>query len=165
MVDDKTDATTIRWHEKNIGKMDYIISAPRPRLVIERIGDVPLPSYATDGSNGLDLTFRHFEGKVSNIKFFTGLKVQIPQGYVGLLLPRSSYGLKYGMRLHNTCGVIDSDFRGEIIVSAHFETPATLNPGDRIAQLVIVPAPQFEIVEGLVNETARGEGGFGSTGV
>ena len=134
------------------------------RLIIERIGDVPLPSYATDGSNGLDLTFRHYTGDHRVIDFHSGIKVEIPYGYVGFLLPRSSWGTRYGMRLRNTTGVIDSDYRGEVIICAEFAYTPTIQEGDRVAQLVIVPAPQFEIIEGFVNETARGEGGFGSTG-
>ncbi|WP_439815775.1 dUTP diphosphatase [Zavarzinia sp. CC-PAN008] len=95
----------------------------------------------------------------------TGLRVQIPLGFCGLLVPRSSTGEK-GLRLANTVGIIDSDYRGEILVSATTARPGVVvAPGDRIAQLVIVPVPTLhvEVVDSL-DDSPRGAGGFGSTG-
>ena len=90
----------------------------------------------------------------------TGIHVQIPEGYVGIIVPRSSTGIK-GYTIKNTIGVIDSDYRGEI--KLHLFVPVTQKI--RIAQMLIMPCPQFniEFVESL-SETDRGEGGFGSTG-
>lgn len=128
------------------------------------------PYQATDGSAGWDLTATSAElhqGKKA--VYGTGLSVEIPKGYVGLLFPRSSIHKK-GLRLSNAVGVIDSDYRGEIM--AVFDC-FTLWPyewevyqvGDRICQLIILPVPtiEWEESEELTN-TERGEGGYGSTG-
>lgn len=100
----------------------------------------------------------------------TGVSVDIPDGYVGLLTLRSSLGAK-GYLINNSPGIIDSGYRGEIMVTLDFlglYTPeAEIKRGDRIAQLVIVPAvtPWLNVVDEFEGETARGDGGFGSTGV
>ena len=88
------------------------------------------------------------------------------RGYVGLLFARSSLGFKYSCTLANSVGVIDSDYRGEIKAKIinHGKEAHTFTPGERFAQLVIVPVPQIELVESELSETERGEGGFGSTG-
>lgn len=92
----------------------------------------------------------------------TGLSVAIPPGYVGLLLPRSSAGHKKGFRLGNTVGVIDSDYRGELKLSVP-QDAGELREGDTLAQLLVVPADtSFKVVDELP-DTARGDGGFGST--
>lgn len=92
----------------------------------------------------------------------TGLAVAIPPGYVGLLLPRSSAGHKKGVRLGNTAGVIDSDYRGEIKLSLPAGA-ADVKEGDTVAQLIVVACDSyFRVVEEL-DDTARGDGGFGST--
>lgn len=101
------------------------------------------------------------------IMVHTGVVVAVPDGYVGLLLPRSSLGLR-GLRLANTVGVIDSDYRGPIILALQADQPLSIEAGERIAQLVIVPhltaqAQRVQSVEALPT-TVRGEGGFGSTG-
>lgn len=97
----------------------------------------------------------------------TGIAVEIPEGYVGLLFGRSGLGCKQGLRLANCVGVIDSDYRGEIRVCLHNDSvfPKLIENGDRIAQLVVVPCllVEMEEVEEL-GVTERGEGGFGSTG-
>jgi dUTP pyrophosphatase len=131
-----------------------------------------LPQYATGGSAGLDLTaaidspFRLDAGKRSRIP--TGIIVQIPEGYEGQVRARSGLADRAGISLTNGIGTIDSDYRGEVIalVVNHGQEAYTFEPGERIAQLVLVPVPKVEIVE--VDEVdaggQRGAGGFGSTG-
>lgn len=97
----------------------------------------------------------------------TGISVEIPRGFVGLVFARSSVASKRDLAPANKVGVIDSDYRGEILVTLHNHgsNPQTIDPGERIAQLVIVPylAATFEEADTL-SDTLRGEGGFGSTG-
>ena len=116
--------------------------------------------YKSDGAAAIDIYALptkngYFDG------YKTGIAVEIPEGYVGIIVPRSSTGIK-GYTIKNTIGVIDSDYRGEI--KLHLFVPVTQKI--RIAQMLIMPCPQFniEFVESL-SETDRGEGGFGSTGV
>lgn len=148
-----------------------------------------IPQYAKPGDAGLDLTAisKKYDNH-GNVMYGTGLAVEIPEGYVGLLFPRSSI-TKHDLTLTNSVGVIDSGYRGEIFVkfkpalcytslsndTDYFENisvpdPVTMdhneyNMGDKIAQLIIMPYPKvtFEEVEEL-STTERGEGGFGSTG-
>ncbi|MDT8433341.1 MAG: dUTP diphosphatase [Anaerosomatales bacterium] len=142
------------------------------RLPIKRVDTgLPLPAYAHEGDAGLDLfatepiTLRPFErGLVP-----TGIAVAIPEGYAGFVQPRSGLALRTGLSLVNTPGLIDSHYRGEIKVIAinlDPETSISLARGDKIAQLVIQPVARVQLseVESL-DETVRGEGGFGSTGV
>ena len=100
-------------------------------------------------------------------KIGTGLAIAVPDGYFGAIFARSGLAAKQGLRPANCVGVADSDYRGEYIVALHNDTdaPQTVSCGDRVAQLVIMPylAVEFEEREELP-ETARGEGGFGSTG-
>lgn len=124
------------------------------------------PKQGTPGSAGFDLTATYVQkdcGDVFLYRYFTGIAVEIPTGYVGLIFPRSSI-FKAGMMLTNCVGVIDSDYRGEI--QAVFAGPKMgYNIGDRIGQLVIVPNPKVEYVEAEeLSETERGAGGYGSTG-
>lgn len=102
------------------------------------------------------------------LKVGTGISVAIPEGYFGAIFARSGLATKQGIRPANAVGVIDSDYRGELIVALHNDTNQTqyLNAGDRIAQLVVIPyaSVDFNVVDEL-NETERGIGGFGSTGV
>jgi dUTP pyrophosphatase len=141
--------------------------------VINRSG-FPLER-ATNGSAGIDLYCAYTEQPFGDpLVVHTGIRVAIPEGHVGLLIPRSSLHQR-GWQLANTVGVIDSDYRGEILVKL---VPAVqpqismqgqyLYPppiGERIAQLVIVPCPKLDIVEvDKLDETERGDGGFGSTG-
>ena len=97
----------------------------------------------------------------------TGLSFEIPEGCVGLIFARSGLASKRGLAPANKVGVIDSDYRGEIIIGLvnHFEESYVIEPGDRVAQLVIMPVftPETEVVSEL-SGTVRGEGGFGSTG-
>jgi dUTP pyrophosphatase len=95
-----------------------------------------------------------------------GFAIAIPNGLSGLLIPRSGLGTKHRFSLANTVGLIDSDYRGELMIVFSVEKELMINHGDRIAQLAIVPTPQFEIE--LVDElpiTSRGMGGFGHTGM
>ncbi len=130
-----------------------------------------IPTYATSFSAGADLynmqgcpvTVRPHE----TVLIKTGLAVEIPEGYVGLVFARSGIASKRGLAPANKVGVIDSDYRGEWMVALHnhSDVEATVDGGERIAQVVVVPYVQgtFEEVSSL-SETERGEGGFGSTG-
>ena len=101
------------------------------------------------------------------VKVPTGISMAIPEGYFGAIFARSGLASKQGLRPANCVGVIDSDYRGEFIVMLHNDTDETMTiePGERIAQLVILPfiPVQFNVVDSLT-ETERGDGGFGSTG-
>ena len=126
-----------------------------------------IPRYAKSGDAGLDLTVTKVKHKKGKVKYYSGLAFEIPQGYVGLLFPRSSNANK-DLLLTNSVGVIDSGYRGE--VTAVFQKTTLLQPekyhiGERFAQLIILPYPQieFEEVEEL-STTERGANGYGSTG-
>jgi dUTP pyrophosphatase len=129
-------------------------------------GNAVAPYRGTDGSAGFDLTATSKQRiDLYHTKFGTGLAVEIPKGYVGLVFPRSSC-YKQGMLLSNCVGVIDSDYRGEITaVFIGVDNELCYNVGDRICQLVIMPYPEIEFVEAdELSETERGMGGYGSTG-
>ena len=144
------------------------------KILDSRLGqEFPLPEYATQGSAGLDLRacLEHplclEPGKAELIP--TGMALHLEDNnYAAMILPRSGLGHKNGIVLGNLVGLIDSDYQGPLMVSCwnrgndHF----TINPGDRIAQLIIVPVvqAQFNIVE-TFEETKRGAGGFGHSGV
>jgi dUTP pyrophosphatase len=143
------------------------------RILDPRIGrEFPLPQYATSGSAGLDLRacinapLVLESGSAELIP--TGISIYIADpGLAAVLLPRSGLGHKSGIVLGNLVGLIDSDYQGPLLVSAwnRGALPFTINPGDRIAQMVMVPIVQvaFEVVEDF-SATARGTGGFGSSG-
>ena len=103
----------------------------------------------------------------TTVKIGTGIAVEIPNGYFGAVFARSGLATKEGLRPANAVGVVDSDYRGECIVALHndSDTPRTVTPGERVAQLVIMPYLKinFKEVDELSN-TTRGKGGFGSTG-
>lgn len=141
-----------------------------------------LPTYGTDGSAGLDFTALNLkyhyldditdlnDYRSSQLKFIeygTGLSIEIPQGFVGLIFPRSSITNR-GLILANSVGVIDSDYRGEI--KFRFKrhphlSGAEYKIGEKIGQIVIMPIPKIELEEVKeLNNTKRGEGGYGSTG-
>lgn len=126
------------------------------------------PKYAHIGDAGFDLTAISVEYLGSKIKYGTGLAFEIPEGYVGLIFPRSSIH-KSNLRLSNCVGVIDSSYRGEVLAIFdldHSKNGEIFKIGDRIAQMVIMPyaSMKFEEVQDL-STTIRGIGGFGSTGV
>lgn len=124
------------------------------------------PKQGTSGAAGFDLTAVSIEETDQFVKYYTGIAVEIPPGYVGLVFPRSSI-CKTGLSLANSVGVIDSDYRGSISF-VFYKGPTWIEPysyGDRIGQLVIMPIPEVEFVEAEeLSETERGEGGYGSTG-
>lgn len=132
-----------------------------------------MPAYATDGSGAFDLTalpwerFAQHPGDNHAHVFRTGLAFEVPRGHVMLIFSRSGHGFSRAVRLSNCVGVIDSDYRGEVKVAlrADGDVMGKINPGERIAQamLVKIPSIEFEEVEEL-SDTARGTGGFGSTG-
>ena len=103
----------------------------------------------------------------TNVKIGTGLAIAVPEGYFGAVFARSGLAAKQSLRPANCVGVCDADYRGEYIVALHNDgnEPRTVNPGDRIAQLVVMPFLPVEFSEvDELDETARGAGGFGSTG-
>jgi dUTP pyrophosphatase len=123
-----------------------------------------LPFYAKEGDAGMDMKCVDFDLGKDIITYKTGIAVEIPDGYVGLIFPRSSIR-KTGLILTNSVGVIDSGYRGEIMASFKVLDNPTYNLGDKVCQLIILPYPKIkpEFVDKL-SETDRGEGGFGSTG-
>jgi len=143
------------------------------RVLDARIGrDFPLPTYATTGSAGLDLRacldqdLLLAPGQAELIP--TGLAIYLEDpGLAAVILPRSGLGHKHGVVLGNLVGLIDSDYQGPLMVSCwnRGREPFTLRPGERIAQLVVVPVVQveLEVVEDF-SATARGAGGFGHSG-
>lgn len=143
------------------------------KILDPRLGSVyPLPAYATDGSAGLDLRALLDApvvlqpGETTLIK--TGLAIYIANPHLAaVILPRSGLGHKHGIVLGNLVGLIDSDYQGELMVSCwnRGQDAFTINPGERIAQLVFVPVVRanFETVTEF-HATSRGSGGFGSTG-
>lgn len=124
------------------------------------------PSYAKPGDAGMDFTAISKEyDDFGNIVYGTGIALEIPEGHVGLLFPRSSV-FKKSIILANSVGVIDSAYRGEIIFKyKYLYYLQEYNIGDRIGQLIIIPYPTIELEESdILSETMRGEGGFGHTG-
>ena len=149
--------------------MDLKIKALSPKIGTE----IPLPYYATPGSAAMDL-HACLDGAVTipageRRVIPTGLAIALPSAdYVALVFARSGLGIKHGVAPANCVGVIDSDYRGEILVGLQNSggSEFTIQPGDRIAQLMVVPVvqPRLRLVDEL-DETGRGAGGFGSTGV
>jgi dUTP pyrophosphatase len=130
-----------------------------------------MPSYATNGAAGMDLySLEEVELQPMERKLVpTGVRIAIPPGYEGQVRPRSGLALKKGVGFVNSPGTIDADYRGEIgVIAINFSSDVVKLPqGERIAQLVICPiarAQLFEVPAGGLDETQRGEGGFGSTG-
>ena len=144
------------------------------KILDPRIGTAqfPIPEYATAGSAGLDLRAcldEPLEIAPGEVKLIpTGLAIHINDpGYAATILPRSGLGHKHGVVLGNLVGLIDSDYQGPLMLSCwnRSEVAYTVQPAERIAQLVIVPVSRvsFDVVEEF-NVSERGEGGFGSTG-
>jgi len=143
------------------------------RILDPRIGrDYPLPQYATEGSAGVDLramldaALELRPGETQLIP--SGIAVYLADpGYAAIVLPRSGLGHKHGIVLGNLVGLIDSDYQGQLFVSVwnRGQSNFTIHPGERIAQLVVVPVAQvqFEVVQEFA-ATQRGAGGFGSSG-
>lgn len=155
--------------------MNLTRSDPRETVAGEPLVEVTLaegarlPEYKTAGSAGMDL--RCLEAvelaPLERSLVPTGLRMAIPEGFEGQVRPRSGLALKHGLAMVNSPGTIDSDYRGEIaVILVNLGREAVrLEPGERIAQLVIVPVSRAALrkVQAL-DETARGDGGFGSTG-
>jgi dUTP pyrophosphatase len=142
------------------------------RLAIKRIDpELPAPAYAHVGDAGLDLrsTVNITLAPGARALIPTGVAVAVPEGCAGFVLPRSGLAIKHGLGVVNAPGLIDSAYRGEIkaiLVNHDPESPIVISRGDKIVQLVIqrVENCQIDVVAEL-DETVRGEGGFGSTGV
>ena len=144
-------------------------------LQLERAGKrPPLPRYQTEDAAAMDIAaFLPQEGEVllqpGEWKLIpTGLCMAIPKGYGGFLLGRSGLAAKFGVSLTNSVGLIDADYRGELKVNLinHGKEPFVVRDGDRIAQFLLMGTPKVEMfLCDTLDETARGEGGFGSTGL
>lgn len=140
----------------------------RVRILDER---AVLPSYGTEYSAGADLYACLGESVVIQpaeaYLVHTGLAMEIPVGFAGLVFARSGLASRKGLAPSNKVGVIDADYRGEIMVSLfnHSKEPQIVSPGERIAQIVIIPflKVEWEVADEL-SDTSRGSGGFGSTG-
>ena len=143
------------------------------KILNAKIGkDIPMPSYSTPGSAGMDLracleeSLNLAPAETSLIPTGVAIFVADP-GFAALILPRSGLGHKHGIVLGNLVGLIDSDYQGELMISAwnRGSSNFTIEPGDRIAQLIVVPVQQveFSIVSEFLS-TERGTGGFGSSG-
>jgi dUTP pyrophosphatase len=142
-------------------------------MAVMRMGavEVPLPRYQTEGASGMDLhaalTAPLVLAPLARAKVPTGLAFAIPQGYEGQVRPRSGLAARTGVTVLNAPGTVDADYRGEVMVVLVnlSDAPATIAPLERIAQLVFAPVAraELELVETL-DPTARGAGGYGSTG-
>ena len=143
-----------------------------PTIAVKKLDErAVLPTYGSEYSAGADLYALLDEELVfmpNETKFVhTGLAMEIPEGYAGLVYARSGLASKRGLAPANKVGVVDSDYRGELMVALHNHSTQsqTIQPGERIAQLVITPFLKAEFFESAeLSETVRGVGGFGSTG-
>jgi dUTP pyrophosphatase len=144
-----------------------------PKLQVQRVGpiEVPLPAYQTPESVGLDLCAALSEPVVVNPgerrMIHTGIAIAIPAGHEGQVRPRSGHALRFGIGIVNSPGTIDPDFRGEIgiVLINHGAEPFVIEPLARIAQLVISPVAHVTVeLATELDATARGRGGYGSTG-
>ena len=146
-----------------------------PIVNVQRLAhgaDLPLPSYATAQSAGLDL-MAAVQGEITLAPgerrlIPTGLAIALPAGFEAQVRPRSGLALKHGVTVLNSPGTIDADYRGEVqvLLINHGQAPFVIRRGDRIAQMVVAPVTQiaWNTVERL-DETERGSGGYGSTGI
>lgn len=131
-----------------------------------------MPRYATPGSAGMDLTAAISEPYIlkpgDRYAMPTGIIIEVPPGFEGQVRPRSGLAFKAGISLTNCVGTIDSDYRGEVkvLLINHGKAAYTFEPGERIAQLLVAPVPQVDLIEvdELSDTEERGAGGFGSTG-
>jgi dUTP pyrophosphatase len=144
------------------------------RVLLARVGEVetPVPHYATSGAAGMDLPASlaapvHLAPGARAL-IGTGWAVAIPHGYEGQVRPRSGLALRHGITVLNTPGTVDADYRGELkVLLANFgDETFVVRPGDRIAQLVVCPVARAVVeVTSQLDDTERGDGGYGSTGV
>ncbi|MFC0284053.1 dUTP diphosphatase [Camelimonas abortus] len=141
-------------------------------LRLPHAADLPAPAYASAGAAGFDLRAAT-DGEVTLAPgerrlIPTGFCVAVPEGWEMQVRPRSGLAVRHGVTVANAPGTVDSDYRGEVMVCLVNlgDAPFVIARGDRIAQAVLAPAPQWRLVEvAALDETARGAGGFGSTGV
>lgn len=145
--------------------------SPKLEIVRSSDGAASMPHYATSGAAGMDLTAALGApvtlGPLERALVPTGLRIAIPEGFEGQVRPRSGLALKRGLTVLNAPGTIDCDYRGEVgVVLVNLSNePATIEPGERIAQLVVSRVARAELVEvNVLSATERGEGGYGSTG-
>lgn len=143
------------------------------KVIVEPIAaDLPLPLAATLDSAGADLRAALEKPLILNpgewTAVSTGLRMEIPRGYEGQVRPRSGLAAKFGVTCLNTPGTIDADYRGvvKVLLINHGKDPFVINHGDRIAQLVLAPVTRGIFINAeILDETGRGDGGFGHTGV
>lgn len=159
----------------------YCYSTGHLNIKIKKLDEKAIvPKYAKPGDAGLDLVATSIDYQSNYIEYGTGLAVEIPEGYVGLIFPRSSLS-NYNLCLSNSVGVIDSGYRGEIkfrfkitaritdngktVFYNNIDDPKKYNVGDKIGQLIIIPFPKVEFIEvEELSSTERGTGGYGSSG-
>lgn len=141
------------------------------RVKIKRLNEMAIiPTRGSKEAAGYDLYAAIPESIRINphetVKVGTGLAFELPKGTFGAIFPRSGYATKFGLRPANCVGVCDSDYRGEYIVAIHNDSDfiQAINPGERIAQLILMPYIAMIMIEDNLSETERGDGGFGSTG-
>ena len=145
----------------------YSIELP---MVVDTAGGAKVPTYAHDTDAAADLYAMEtvvLEGHTRGNKIHTGIKIQLPEGWLALVLPRSSMGTKTPLRLSNSVGLIDSGYRGELIALYDniSDDAYEISAGDRIAQLLVMPSYRFQPkVVDILADSDRGEGGFGSSG-
>ena len=141
-------------------------------IKIKRLNErAKIPTFGTEFSAGADLycAEEHETSVCSGQKcsIGTGISMEIPEGYVGLVFARSGLACKNGLRLCNSVGVIDADYRGEIKVVLHNDSEYVreIKPGERVAQMIVMPYPKVSFIEVKeLSDTVRGESGFGGTG-
>lgn len=142
---------------KTVSYLEVKVKKLHPEAVV--------PTYAKNGDAGLDLTAVSREVTEHYTEYDTSLAFEIPEGYVGLVFPRSSIS-KTGLVLKNSVGVIDSGYRGSVKLRfSQNPSKPHYNPGDKVGQLIIIPYPLIQLIESEeLSDTERGDGGFGSSG-
>lgn len=146
---------------------NYAIELP---MVVDTANGAKVPTYAHDTDAAADIYAMNdavLAPHTYGNKLATGVKIQLPEGWQALILPRSSIGAKTPLRLSNSVGLIDSGYRGElgVLYDNTSDEPYTINAGDRIAQLLVMPSYRFQPkVVDILADSDRGEGGFGSSG-
>lgn len=142
------------------------------KIRIKKISEnAVIPTYGTEFSAGADI-YALLDSDIEiqpseTVMIKTGLQLEIPEGYAGFIYPRSGISVKRGLAPANKVGVIDSDYRGEVMVALHNHSSVIqkVEKGERIAQLIIAPYIHADFIEAdELDDTARGDGGFGSTG-
>jgi dUTP pyrophosphatase len=141
---------------------------PDLRIQVMRVGpvNVPLPRYRTPGAAGMDL-HAAIAQPLTRVRVPTGLAIALPPSFEGQVRPRSGLAARTGLTVLNAPGTIDSDYRGEVVVLLVnvSDAPATIGPLERVAQLIIAPVARAELIPAEeLDDTERGEGGYGSTG-